>query len=79
MNLEISEAEKQLLEQYGIVAETKTVFHYKGHTYEHLEHAIKYAKIDTARASGDGDDSRPERGFKAFWQRLTRQRKGSKD
>jgi protein-S-isoprenylcysteine O-methyltransferase Ste14 len=40
------------MERYGIQAETKTVYHYKGHTYEHLEHAIRYAKIEKERPSG---------------------------
>ena len=56
MTREPTAEEKRLMAQYGIAAESKTVYRYKGHTYEHLEHAIKYAKIDAARSSVDSGE-----------------------
>ncbi len=73
MTREPTEEEKRLMEQYGIEAEPKTVYRYRGHTYEQLEHAIRYAKIDAARSSGDSGElhvRKPPR-LKALWQKVT--------
>ena len=36
--------EKKLMEEYGITAESKTIFHFDGHRYERLSDAVNYAK-----------------------------------
>lgn len=36
--------DKKLMEQFGITAESKTIFHFDGHRYERLSDAINYAK-----------------------------------
>jgi hypothetical protein len=73
MNREPTEEEKRLMKRYGIEAELKTVYRYEGHTYEHLDHAIRYAKIDAVRSSGVSDElpSRKSDGLKALWEKIT--------
>ena len=39
--------DKKLMEEFGITAEAKTVFHYDGHRYERLSDALNYAKTRT--------------------------------
>lgn len=36
--------EKKLMEEFGITAESKTIFHFDGHRYERLSDAVNYAK-----------------------------------
>ena len=38
------EEEKELMNQYGITSEAKTVFHFQEHKYDRLEDAVSYAK-----------------------------------
>lgn len=38
------EEEKDLMNQYGITSEAKTVFHFQEHKYDRLEDAVSYAK-----------------------------------
>lgn len=64
---QLAEEEKRLMEQYGIQAEQKTVYRYKGHTYEHLEHAIGYAKIDAARSHGEFDMTKVFKSKRDTW------------
>ena len=66
--------QKRLMEQYGIEAETKTVYRYKGHTYEQLEHAVRYAKIDATRSAGGSVERRSSRTvrFRTFWEKVAR-------
>jgi len=45
----MTEEEKELMESYGITVEQKSVYFYKGHTYENLKDALNYAKIDAKR------------------------------
>ncbi len=45
----IEEEEKKLMDQYGVISQQKTVYHYNGYNYDNLEDAIRYAKIDTQR------------------------------
>ena len=40
----MTEEQKKIMEQLGITYETKTIFHFQGHRYDHLDDAIKYAK-----------------------------------
>ena len=73
MNREPTDEQKRLMEQYGIEAELKTIYHYKGHAYEQLEHAIRYAKIDAARSSGDSGEPNSTKAvrLKALWDKVT--------
>ena len=73
MNREPTEEQKRLMEQYGIEAEPKTVYHYKGHTYERLEHAIRYAKTDAARSSGNSGELHSKKAvrLRAFLEKVT--------
>ena len=41
--------DKKLMEQLGITAESKTIFHFDGYRYERLSDAINYAKIKAHR------------------------------
>lgn len=41
------------MEKYGITAEQKTEYTYKGHKYQKLDDAVRYAEIDQARATPD--------------------------
>ncbi len=41
--------EERLAVDYGITAEQKTVYTYKGHKYERRQDALSYAEIDTRR------------------------------
>ncbi len=45
----MNEVERKMVEQYGITFEQKTVYFYKGHKYDQLKDAIRYAKIDIQR------------------------------
>ena len=36
--------DKKLMEEFGITAEAKTIFHFDGHRYERLSDAVNYAK-----------------------------------
>lgn len=69
MDPEPTEDERRLMAQYGIEAEPKTVYRYKGHTYEHLGHALSYAKIDAARPSTEAGKTSPQapRGLRKLW------------
>jgi hypothetical protein len=42
----MTEEEKELMNQYGITVEQKSVYTYKGYKYEHLKDALNYAKLD---------------------------------
>ena len=46
----MTENDSKLTERYGITVEHKTVYSYKGHTYENLKDALNYAKMDMGRA-----------------------------
>ena len=39
--------DKKLMEEFGITAESKTIFHFDGHRYERLSDAVNYAKTRT--------------------------------
>jgi hypothetical protein len=45
----VTEEDRKLMEHYGIVAQQKTLYLYKGHKYDHLKDALSYAKIDAGR------------------------------
>lgn len=49
----MNEEEIKIMEVLGITAEPSTVFTYKGHKYQKLEDAVRYAEIDRARAVPD--------------------------
>lgn len=44
----MTDEEKQLMNQFEITYETKTIFHFRGHRYERLKDALNYAKKDVA-------------------------------
>ena len=50
----MTEEDRKLMEQYGITWEQKTVYYYMGHKYEHLENALKYARIHTETRAAQG-------------------------
>jgi len=37
--------DRKLMEQFGITAESKTIYHFEGYRYERLSDAINYARI----------------------------------
>lgn len=43
----MNDEEKRLIEKFGVLLEHKTIYLYKGHSYDNLKDAINYAKIDT--------------------------------
>jgi hypothetical protein len=53
--IELSQADKDLMAQYNIKAETRTLFYSEGYKYDNLKDALSYAKlsIERKRASGD--------------------------
>lgn len=42
--LHMTDEEKQMIDQFGITNETKTIFYFRGHKYERLSDALNYAK-----------------------------------
>jgi hypothetical protein len=44
-----SEEEQELMVQYGITHEKKSVYFYQGHKYDRLGDAIRYARDSSAR------------------------------
>jgi hypothetical protein len=40
----LTNEEQQVMEQYGITSEMKTIFHFQGHKYERLDDAPSYAR-----------------------------------
>lgn len=49
----MNEEEVKVMEKLGITAEPSTVFTYKGHKYQKLDDAVRYAEIDRARPIPD--------------------------
>ncbi len=50
----MDEHERELMAQYGITAETRTVFLFEGYRYERLTDAVNYAsRIRDPQPSGD--------------------------
>ena len=47
----MTDEEKQLMDQYEITYESKTIFHYRGHSYDRLDDALNYAKKEMAATS----------------------------
>ena len=43
----MNEEEKDLAIKFGITSKQKTIYLYKGHTYDNIKDAINYAEIDT--------------------------------
>ena len=43
----MSEDDKVLMAQYGITAETITIYSYKEHRYDKLQDAVNFARLDT--------------------------------
>ena len=43
----MSEDDKVLMAQYGITAETVTIYSYKEHRYDKLQDAVNFAKLDS--------------------------------
>jgi hypothetical protein len=48
-NKQATEEEQELMAQYGITHETKSVYFYQGHKYDNLNDAINYARDSLAR------------------------------
>lgn len=46
----MNEKENELAAKLGITSEQKTIYSYKGHTYDNIKDAINYAKIDSKSA-----------------------------
>jgi hypothetical protein len=53
--IELSQAEKDLIAQYNIKVETRTLFYSEGYKYDNLKDALSYARlsIEKKRASGE--------------------------
>ena len=49
-SLYMSKTDKELMTEYRITHETKTVYSYKQHNFEQLNDAIRYAEIDINRS-----------------------------
>ena len=47
--MQCSEEEQELMVQYGITHEKKSVYFYEGHKYDRLSDAIRYARGRSAR------------------------------
>lgn len=45
-----SDEDRELMGQYGITHEKKSVYFYDGHKYERLSDAVRYARDSLARA-----------------------------
>ncbi|MFT5505566.1 MAG: hypothetical protein ACI845_003424 [Gammaproteobacteria bacterium] len=43
--------DKELMEKHQISSEQKTIYFYKNFKYDSLEHAVKYAEIDSKSTS----------------------------
>lgn len=50
----MNKTDSELMTEYGVTSQTKTLYSYKQHTYEHLKDALSYAKIDNNRHQKDG-------------------------
>lgn len=53
----MNEEDKQKMSAHGITHETQSVFFYKGHKYDRLDDAVRYAQIESAQAQKGGGDS----------------------
>ena len=53
--IELSQADKDLMAQYNIKVETRTLFYSEGYKYDNLKDALSYSRlsIERKRASGD--------------------------
>ena len=56
MELDISQEDKDLMQQYNIHTETRTVFYYEGYKYEKLQDAINYARLSAERERDSAED-----------------------
>ena len=46
----MSKDEKELMDNYGITSERRTVYLYKGHKYDNFKDALNFATIDSGRS-----------------------------
>ena len=53
---ELSEQDRELMAQYNITTETKTVFCTQGYKYDKLKQALNYAKAVEQRAEASDDE-----------------------
>ena len=53
--IQMSEDEKTLMAEYGITCEPKMIYFYKQYSYERLNDALRYAKIDARREAKNQD------------------------
>ena len=49
----MNKTDNELMKEYGITSETKTIYSYKQHSYECLKDALNYAEIDSKRHQKD--------------------------
>ena len=49
LETELTDEEKQLMEQYGISCEIRPVYFFEGYKYEQLHYALRYAKVVSQR------------------------------
>jgi hypothetical protein len=45
----MTEEERELMKRYGITAEQKMVYTFKGYRYDQLKNAVKYAESEARR------------------------------
>lgn len=55
-DIRLTDEEKQLMEQYGISCERRTLYFFEGYKYEKLQDAIRYAKVISERDCTSIDD-----------------------
>jgi hypothetical protein len=52
-----TEEQQELMSQYGITRETKSVYYFQGYKYDRLADAIRYARDSVSRESSTNSDS----------------------
>ncbi len=53
----MTDEEEKQVQRFGITSETKVVYHYGGFRYERLEDVLRYAELDSRRASAATEPS----------------------
>jgi len=54
--IDVSEKDRELMVQYNIKTETRTVYYSEGYKYDNLKDAVRYAKLSIERKNASGDE-----------------------
>ena len=54
--IELSQTDKDLMAQYNIKVETRTLFYSEGYKYDKLKDALNYAKLSVERKLASGNE-----------------------